>query len=142
MKTLYHRRDFTYPKPSHAKSALAVFVATRPNVSIIGKVPEKAIDIKRERNALMLMLAMRYHKNKVYRLVRSGRLSASRMHQVNEISNRRTEYNIDLVSPRISTKSDIGEAIENPPPVRLKTSTQGLEPNPKFRGHTRSIIQK
>ena len=104
MKTLYLRGDFTYPKPSHAKSAHAMFVATRPNVSIIGSVPERAIDIKKERNALRLMLAMRYHKNRVYRLVRSCRLSASGMHQINEISNRWSEYNIDLVSPESTQK--------------------------------------
>jgi hypothetical protein len=62
MKMLYHRGDFTYPKPNHAKSALVVLVTATPYVSIIGKVPEAAIDIKKERNALILMLAMYYHK--------------------------------------------------------------------------------
>ena len=61
VRRLYHRGDFAYPKPNHAKSALAVLVTTIPYVSIIGKVPQVAIAIKRERNALITMLAMRYH---------------------------------------------------------------------------------
>ena len=46
--------DFSvaYPKPNHAKSALAVLVTATPYVSIIGKVPEAIIDIKKERNEL------------------------------------------------------------------------------------------
>ena len=55
--------DFAYPKPSHAKSALAVLVTATPYASIIGKVPEATIDIKKERNALILMLAMYHRKN-------------------------------------------------------------------------------
>jgi hypothetical protein len=41
-----------YPNPSHANSALTVLVTIRPYVSIIGKIPETAIDIKKARNAL------------------------------------------------------------------------------------------
>ena len=62
MKTLYHRGDFAYPEPSHAKSALAVLVTATPYVSIKGKVQEATIDIKNQRNELILMLAMYYHK--------------------------------------------------------------------------------
>ena len=102
MKALYIIEEtYAYPKPSHAKRALVVFVTTRPYLSIIGKVPQVAIDIKRERNALIiLMLAMRYHENKIYQRARSCRLSTSGMHQVNEISNSWTEYSIDLVSSK------------------------------------------
>ena len=45
---------FAYPKPSQAKTALAALFTTIPYVSIIGKIPQIAIDIKKERNALML----------------------------------------------------------------------------------------
>ena len=62
MKTCYANRGyFAYPKPTHANSALAAFVTTRPYVSIIGKIPEIVNDTKRARNALIPMLAMRYH---------------------------------------------------------------------------------
>ena len=46
------RRLAAYPKPSHAKSALSALVTTRPYVSIMGKIAEIAIDIKKARNAL------------------------------------------------------------------------------------------
>ena len=46
------RRHTTYPNPNHASIALAVLVTIRPYVSIIGKIPETEIDIKKARNAL------------------------------------------------------------------------------------------
>ena len=54
---LYHRGDATYPKPSHAKIALVALVITRPQVSIIGRVPEIASDKRRARNALILIVS-------------------------------------------------------------------------------------
>ena len=47
-----HRVETAYPKPNHAKSALAVLVTATLYLSIIGKVPEAIIDIKKERNEL------------------------------------------------------------------------------------------
>ena len=46
------KRLTAYPNPSHASIALAVLVTIRPYVSIIGKIPETEIDIKKARNAL------------------------------------------------------------------------------------------
>jgi hypothetical protein len=51
---IYHRGDFAYPKASHAKAALTALVTTRPYVSIIEKITETAIDMKKARNALLL----------------------------------------------------------------------------------------
>ena len=48
---------FAYPKPNHAKSALAALVTTRPYDSIIGKITETAIDMKKARNALIQILS-------------------------------------------------------------------------------------
>ena len=45
--------DFAYPKPSQATSADAALVIIRPYVSIIGRIPAMAIDMKIERNALI-----------------------------------------------------------------------------------------
>ena len=47
------RRLTAYPRPSHAKSALTALVMTRPYVSIIGRIPEIANDMKKARNALI-----------------------------------------------------------------------------------------
>ena len=52
--TQHHRGDFTHPKPNHANSALVALVATRPYVSIIGKIPEVTIDSMKARQALIL----------------------------------------------------------------------------------------
>jgi hypothetical protein len=62
MKIFYIIKEtYTYAKPSHARSALVMLATTRPYASIIGKIPQMAIDIKMERNALILMLAMCYY---------------------------------------------------------------------------------
>ena len=51
------KETYTYPKPSHAKSALVMLVTTRPYVCIIGKAPQITIDIKMERSALILNIS-------------------------------------------------------------------------------------
>ena len=50
------RRLTAYPRPSHAKSALTALVMTRPYVSIIGKITETAIDMKKAQYTLYLIL--------------------------------------------------------------------------------------